>query len=313
MSHSRVGPKQYCLSPRRCTIHEDRNPRLRISIAPRYADWTTCVLLIWTCAWIAATTIWTGWSISVYWRWIPNRWRGDGEDLLLLPTAALSVLFTAPFWAVSATLLMQCAVASLAHTEMELSQTSWYLHSTMPGGWQLERAMGDVDDIAGLTAVDTTLWMPWPLGSGAADGAATTVASDDQTGLGAMWQQTEQALLGGTAVRLSLSSLRPLSPLNGVPVGEHTVVHNHASDSDQPASPGGTASIDSGSGPSLGASRGSASGRQHADGHNDEQASPDSTRHYEFGHGLSEEGTSDLVHAALTYLCRPQISQQPVQ
>jgi hypothetical protein len=148
-------------------MHEDRNPRLRITIAARYVDWTTCVLLGWAMLWVAATTLWTCWSISVYCRCIPDRWRGQGEEeLMLLPTASLSVLFTAPFWAIGATMLMQCAVASLAHTELELSPTTWSLHSTMPGGWELERSTGDIDDIAGFRAVGpTALWIAWPLGS----------------------------------------------------------------------------------------------------------------------------------------------------
>ena len=163
----RRSPQQHCLSPRRCTMHEDRNPRLRITIAARYADWTTFVLLGWAMLWIAATTVWTFWSISVYWRCIPDRWRGAGdEELMLLPTASLSMLFTAPFWAIGATMLMQCAVASLAHTELELSPTSWSLHSTMLGGWELERSIGDIDDIAGFRAVgQTARWIAWPLGS----------------------------------------------------------------------------------------------------------------------------------------------------
>lgn len=263
VSYSRVAPKQYCLSPRRCTIHEDRNPRLRISITARYADRTTCVLVMLTFAWVAASSVWTGWSISVYWRWIGRRWQGDGEDLLLLPAAALSVLFTAPVWAVCATLLLQCAVATLAHTEMELSQTSWSLLSTMPGGWELERAIGDVDDIVGLRTVDTALWMPWPLDSAGLDGTAMTGGTHSEFGLDAVWQQAHHALLGSTAMEFSLAA-------KGQPPSRF-------SESDE-----------------FG-----------------QQEESQLTRHYEFGHGLSKEGTSDLVNAALTYLCRRQSSQRP--
>ena len=262
VSYSRVAAKQYCLSPRRCTIHEDRNPRLRISIGARYADWTTCVLVMWTFAWVVASSVWTGWSVSAYWRWIAHRWHRDGEDLLLLPSAALSVLFTAPFWAVCATLLLQCAVASLAHTEMELSPTSWSLLSTMPGGWELERAIGDVDDIVGLTAVDTALWMPWPLGNLGSDGTAMTGDTRSELGPGTVWQQAHHALLGSTAMEFSLAA-------KGQPP-------SHFSESDD-----------------FGQEKGF-----------------QLTRHYEFAHGLSKEGTADLVNAALTFLCHRQSSQE---
>jgi hypothetical protein len=314
LSYSRFGPKQYCLSPRRCTIHEDHNPRLRISIAARYADWTTCVLFTCTFLWVAASTVWTSWSISVYWRWIPHRWRGDGEDLLLLPTAAFSVLFTAPFWAISATLLLQCAVASLAHTEMELSHTSWSLVSTMPGGWELERAVGDVDDIVGLRAVETALWMPWPLNSASAD-RTTLVGGGLQgdLGLGTMWRHAQQALLGSTAMEFSHSVIGRSSrsaTFRSAPVGPHRDVHNPGSGTDGAARSDGTTgpgSADSTTS-SIGDSQipASASESESVDEDVERRQRARLTRHYEFAHGLSESGTTDLINAALKYLCRQE-------
>jgi hypothetical protein len=283
VSYSQVQSKQYCLSPRRCTMHEDRNPRLTITIAARYVDWTTCVLLGWSMLWIMATTVWTCWSISVYWRWIPDHWRGEGEEeLLLLPTASLSVLFTAPFWAIGATMLMQCAVASLAHTELELSPTSWSIHSTMPGllgGWELERATGDLDEIVSLRAVDTTLWataMPWPLGgsggsaaAAAAEAAEATTASSvsgdgSSSGLTGLRTVGEAAALLGSGSAVELSTM-PSSP-HAQSAGAFHRLHG---------GPGG----------------GGGGGGGHA---------------YEFSHGLSDAGTADLVKAALTYICRGQ-------
>lgn len=306
LSYTRFGPQQYCLSPRRCTIHEDRNPRLRISIAARYADWTTFVLFTWTFFWVVASTVWTGWSTSIYWRMIPHRWRGDGEDLLLLPTAAFSVLFTAPFWAISATLLLQCAVASLAHTEMELSHTSWSLVSTMPGGWELERAVGDVDDIVSLRAVETALWMPWPLNSAGVD--RTTMAGEPQgVGLGTMWQQAQQALLGSAAMEFSHSVIgrSSRSTFRGAPVGPLRDAQNPDSGTDRAARPDGTdGSVGSVDSTRIGESQNSmpASERENVD-KDIKQQRAHLTRHYEFAHGLSQQGTTDLINAALKYLC----------
>lgn len=298
VSYSRVLPQQHCLSPRRCTIHDDRNPRLRISISARHPDWTICVLVMWTCLWIVATAFWTGWSITVYWRWVPRGWRGDGEDLLLLPTAALSVLFTAPFWAISATLLLQCAVACLAHTEMELSPTSWSLHSTMPGGWELERAMGDVDDIASLGGVDAALWMPWPLDSA---GVASTTKAGDEFGVGAMWLQAQQTLLGTTAVQLSLESkswkvVAGETDVHREPMGSDGITGDETADSHTRSQDSPHAS--------------EREGVREVEDETDEKRMPiHPTRNYQFGHGLSKEGTAELVNVALTYLCRRQSSQ----
>lgn len=313
LSYSQVAPKQYCLSPRQCTIHEDHNPRLRISIGARYADWTTCVLFTWTFLWIVASTVWTSWSISVYWHWIPHRWRGDGEDLLLLPTAAFSVIFTAPFWAISAALLLQCAVASLAHTEMELSYTSWSLVSTMPGGWELDRAVGDMDDIVGLRAVDTALWM-WPRNS--ADRTVMAGEAQGDLGPGTMWQYAQHALLGSTAMEFSHDAIARSSrfTFRGAPVRPGRVVQDPSSGGDGAATSDDTmGSVDGADSTSVGVSqnRAPASESESVGEEIEQRQRAHLTRHYEFGHGLSEQEAGDLVNAALKYLCL-QESVQPL-
>ena len=71
---------------------------------------------------------------------------------MLLPTASLSVVFTAPFWAIGATLVMQCGVAAFARAELELAPTDWSMTVTVLG-FELDRASGDIDSVLGLSAV----------------------------------------------------------------------------------------------------------------------------------------------------------------
>ena len=166
--------QQHCLSPRRCTTIEDRNVRMKIVTSPRLVDGTTLLLFAWAAVWLALTFVWSWWSLSIYWSLVPEAWRGEGEDdaLMLLPTSSLSVVFTAPFWAIGATLVMQCGVAAFARAELELAPTDWSMTVTVLG-FELDRASGDIDSVLGLSAVDVPVWVAWPLG-GVRDGDGGT-------------------------------------------------------------------------------------------------------------------------------------------